>query len=195
MKMEGIQTMKSKFNLCCACVVAMLLLSNAAFAEILTSSYCDGDSSGNGIPDPGTTYSSAAAATDSSHSYGWATASGYYHIYTTVAGYYAWSQSMSAYAFVSVTLNGGTGRGAAGATAGIDCPYTVRPLADREASASDSTGAGDEDSDSISSSGPSAYLTAYEGFACTNSVEVEAQATSGTPSITAYATASASASL
>ncbi len=42
-KMEGIQTMKSTFNLCCVCAIAMLVLSNAAFAAIQTSSSYDGD--------------------------------------------------------------------------------------------------------------------------------------------------------
>jgi hypothetical protein len=149
-EMEGIQTMKSTFNLVSACAIAMLLLSNAAFGVILSSGYdSDGGASGDAISDPNAEDSAVAASSDSSYTSSSAWAAGIDGYYTTEDATCSWSAYLDVWALASVTVADGSPTAEASADAYADLPYNWRSF-ERHAYAYDDTGVTDEDYGSLS---------------------------------------------
>jgi hypothetical protein len=193
--MEGIQTMKSIFHLVSVCAIAVLLLSSAAFAEILDDYYSDGDSSGNAGSYPGYDRSSVAANSDSSHTSSWAWAGGTDAYYTTVGGTFRWRADLYVWAGAYVTMADGSPEAYASAAAYADLPYNI-PSYSVSASAYDDTGVGEADYDSSPPVEEEDYFYAYTGIDCSHEVYCSAHASAyGLNEAVAWAVATADADM
>lgn len=183
--------MKSRISLCCACAVAMLVLSNAAFGVILSSGTFDWDEEGGGNASPGSTSSYGSAGADGVCTFSTAWAEGNYHIWTTTYGSsFTIGRSLSVYAMAHVNIDGGSAAAAAGASASISSPYYWRGAPSLSVSASDDSGILDDEADSWSHTG-TGYVYANDGFYCTHEIAAYGSAAEGGWD-TAYAYADAS---
>lgn len=181
-EMEGIQIMKSTFNLVSVCAILMFFLSNVAFATILTSSSYTPRASGNAYCYGGGNSGTVTASANHNYSSGSASVEGEYYIYTTEPHICSWSVHQYVFAWAHVSRVGGE---------------TPTASASAESSASFGTeigGSVDQDStvnpysNSHSDGGTCAFPAGY-GISCSYDIHAEAHvAAGGSSAADGYAT-------